>query len=153
MEQIAVLLRKRTNRYNKGTPEYYSPLDPEDSKTICAYFRKHIYLPLDGNNTTEFYNSDNTLVAKGYTRIVVGDYGPYVEFNKHQVNLEQIKNRWTTNDLTKKIKYIWMQTQDTVRTKVFKQVDTVPYADYKVGRYYVDPSDLRTDDLEVLYDG
>lgn len=43
-----------------------------------------------GNNSTEFYTKQNTLLFVGYDRIVYGDHGPYVEFSKEQLTASPI---------------------------------------------------------------
>ena len=94
-----------------------------------------------GSKTIEFKNKARTLVAKGYKRVVVGDYGAYIEFAPEHIVHHNIKNKWPGKP-SRPVKYIWMVTCDNEQTKVYFQQGTVGYADYKIGMYYITPEDL-----------
>lgn len=135
---------KKINR-NKRVGSY-PPLPKEESRIIRQYFASCIPLPKDGAST-KISNAVGTLVGEGFTRIVIGDYGAYIEFDEDQIKLPNIVQRWAGKP-KRDVKYIWMQTNDSENTKVYWQQDTVDYADYKVGMYYVDILDAYTDDDE-----
>jgi len=44
----------------------------------------------DGLENIYFYTQIGTLIAQGYTRVVYGDHGPYLEFLRSQV----VWNHW-----------------------------------------------------------
>lgn len=81
-------------------------------------------------------------VAVGHTRIVHGGRGDYVEFDRDQMlmdNLEPMIGRCPYHGTFHK--YFWeYRTADDVM--VYEQRRTVSYADYKVGMFYIAPSDL-----------
>lgn len=127
-------------------------------------------LPEFGNEDREFYLPNGTLLAKGYVRVVYGDHGPYIEFDKihfklkllprfgNKVDLENLP------DLDNKFYYYWLFPYGDENTKVYLQIKPVSdlpnapkrndgkqssfnrdegYADYKRGMYYVDPYSLK----------
>jgi hypothetical protein len=97
---------------------------------------------------------DNTLISKGYTRIVYGDHGPYIEFAKDTVAFDGFTFK-------KKSTYAWYDewySKDDTHTMLYDQKKGVEmlsnppagdhshrgnrnggYADYVVGMIYVDP--------------
>lgn len=99
------------------------------------------------NNLNGFDKKRDTLIdgrpfCKDYERVVVGDYGAYVEIKEGDVIQpltvpEKQKWRYDVEYLKSKninIKYHWLECGDC---KVYHQVATVKYADYKPGFYYV----------------
>jgi len=107
-----------------------------------------------GDSSREFFTSKGTLIAIGYTRIVYGDHGPYVEFT--------LENFATTlkpkfgNKCPRDAYYEWMTVDDESDIKVYRQlrdVHNLPnppspgyrgnrqegYADYLPGMYYISP--------------
>jgi len=109
-----------------------------------------------GSSSFLFKSKDGALIAQGYVRVVYGDGGPYIELMKDQVAWENLEcerrdvgyfNKWYTK---------------TGRIMVYEQLRTVGnlpnppagklsfngnrkegYADYRVGRVYVSPYDVR----------
>jgi len=132
--EVARILKTIRENLKKGA---YIPLPENDSKIIRAFYAEQIPLPLDGSNVY-LHNENGTLISKGYNRIVLGDYGPYIEMTKEQMMVDNIKQKWP-GEPKSGIKYVWMETKDKEKTKIYFQHATVPYADYKVGMYYVDP--------------
>lgn len=122
-----------------------------------------------GNNTTKFIIPSGPILAIGYERIVYGDHGPYIEFIKHNFQVELISkfgNKLDTLPDPEKcqIYYFWLQPVNIPKIKIYWQIKTVKnrpnapartdgkpstfgrvegYADYKIGFYYVNPYDLK----------
>jgi hypothetical protein len=96
---------------------------------------------------------DGTLFAKEYNRVVHGGRGDYVEFSKDQILTELISR--FSNDLSKNemgYYYYWLYPRNCPGVKVYYQLKTVKYADYKVGLYYVSPENFDNfKDLEKLF--
>lgn len=94
-------------------------------------------------------------MATGYTRIVIGQRGPYIEFKPDQINLinlhipedkrYKLKPYWR-----EKVDYIEWRTNDGVNMKVYEQLKTVDYADYRVGLLYASPFELFVDGEPVI---
>lgn len=95
---------------------------------------------------------NGTLFATGYNRIVHGERGDYVEFEKDQIVPKLISKfgNKPTDDLD--IYYWWLIPTTDKNTKVYLQKKTVKYADYKIGKYYVSPHLLKNfKDPEQLF--
>lgn len=91
--------------------------------------------------------SEKTVIATGYERVVIGQRGPYVEFTKKQI-LEKglyipTKQLYRLSD--PKVYYIEFRTIQG-NAKVYYQMRTVAYADYKIEHFYISPNDLETED-------
>jgi len=142
IEELLKIAKANTER---GSKNFFKPLPEDQSKMIREYFRSKIDIPLDGDEEMEFRNKAGTLIAKGYKRVVIGDYGPYVEFDISNIKYKNIKEKWP-GSFKKNVKYVWFHTKDKVETKIYCQRQTVPYADYRVGMYYIHPSDLIIED-------
>ena len=48
-------------------------------------------IPEFGNADSKFYSADGTLLATGYTRIVVGERGAYIEFAPEYMCMENLR--------------------------------------------------------------
>jgi len=119
----------------------------------------------EGNLYTQFYLADGTLFAIGYTRIVYGDHGPYIEFTRDQIAATLSPKFNNSIDLDNlpinpKYYYYWLYPDGNPDIKVYLQLKPVTnlpnaprrldgkpsafnrkegYADYKRGYIYVDP--------------
>ena len=97
-----------------------------------------------------FFTPSGTHIATGYIRVVVGDYGAYLEFSPAHLFMSKIESRFgQTPD--RPVKYIWMQSKDASQIKIYEQKRRVSYADYKPGLYYIAPQDLRTTNMQTIY--
>lgn len=98
---------------------------------------EQLKIPLKGNAKMRFYTASGLHVATGYKRVVIGDRGPYIEFNPQQVvrdNLHIPEQRH--------VYFTELRSNDESNVMVYDQRRTVKYADYKIGLYYVSPVDL-----------
>ena len=89
------------------------------------------------------YTKSGILFAKEFVRVVHGKRGDYIEFTKEQL-ITPLLNKFnykTDEDLIKDGHYYeWLiPLYDDSNTKVYRQLRTVTYADYKIGFYYVSP--------------
>lgn len=125
-----------------------------DSKRLA---QQHPLLTEQGKNV-DIVLKDGSILATSYDRVVFGDHGPYIEMNEDQINLEAVPIE------TKKgprAYYNELRSKDG-STMVYYQKKTVAdrpnpprgkysvnlnrkegYADYKVGKYYVSPDDIK----------
>ena len=111
-----------------------------------------------GDATTTFRTSKGTLFATGYTRVVFGDHGPYVEFRRDQV-VCPLRPKFKS-PLPPDAYYEWLVPLDSSGIKVYDQkrdvrgLKSAPkggfaakrkegYADYRPGMIYVSPYDLQ----------
>jgi hypothetical protein len=100
----------------------------------------------------EFKTSLNTVIANKYERVVIGQRGPYIEFTTNQILCDKLfipKNQlYRLSD--PKIYYIEFRTNDDCNVKVYYQMRTVAYADYKIGSFYISPSELFVNNIRCL---
>lgn len=131
------LLQEVKARQNPSHPLYYQPFISSKSNLLRDYYKSKLNIPTEFKVIT---NRCSTIIAENYNRVVIGDYGAYVEFTKEQLKVE------LTNKFGKAkrrgLKYIWKQTVDSCNTKVYFQLRRVQYADYIPGHYYIDPTHL-----------
>lgn len=115
-------------------------------------YKKRLNLPLEGSEDIQFFTKSGTLVSKGYTRVVIGERGPYIEFNRNQVKGKNfsipVTAKYRLTD--KRVYYIEARSKDESLVKIYYQKKTVKYADYKLGMCYISPFDLTSDKYETL---
>lgn len=142
---------------------------PEHRQTTALYpnrqrdkakLEQAIGLEEFGNEITEFFTPRGTLFAEGYSRIVYGDHGPYLEFRKDQIRCT-LRSK-CAKPCPPTAFYEWLCPTDGSGIKVYNQMKDVRhlrnppaggfrgnraegYADYRVGLIYVDPYTLTTD--------
>lgn len=92
-----------------------------------------------------FFVNDE-LIATGYTRVVHGGRGAYLEIHPDSMvesGLEpEPKQEYRLTEEWKKLAYYaWYRTKVGFK-KVYFQYKKVNYADYLPGYYYIDPKDL-----------
>lgn len=114
---------------------------------MVTNYEDRMKIPLEGDQNTRFETSTGLHVATGYIRIVMGDKGPYIEFLPDHLILDNLHipedKCWKlTPKWREKVDYIEWRTNDDANVKVYDQLKTVDYADYKVGLQYISPFDL-----------
>lgn len=81
-------------------------------------------------------------------RIVIGDYGAFVEISPERIlrnNLhckEGQEYRFTDERYAKNVKYLWLTAADRSDCKIYLQKKRVDYADYVPGMYYISPYEV-----------
>lgn len=90
----------------------------------------------------KLYFKDGIQFSTDYIRIVHGERGDYIELSKDQIIPELISK--FGQELPKSVPndenffYYWLQPIGR-NEKIYWQIKTVNYADYKIGLYYIDP--------------
>ena len=98
---------------------------------------------LDGDPEQPLLTHEGMPIATGYRRIVVGDYGAFVEMAPHQMILSNIMTapgqEFRVNDESyrNRVKYFWFTSLDSSKIKLYFQRRTVKYADYLPDYWYV----------------
>ncbi len=114
-------------------------------------YRDLLNIPEEGCSL-ELKTGCDTVVARKYERIVIGQRGPYVEFTTNQILCDKLfipKNQlYRLSD--PKVYYIEFRTNDSSNVKVYYQMRTVAYADYKIGFFYISPDNLYVDGIKCL---
>jgi hypothetical protein len=105
------------------------------------------------------YFLDGTLFAKDYIRVVHGGRGDYVELNRDDITVEMVsKFNYKIPDKVsdESFYYYWLVPINRTE-KIYWQVRTVKYADYKPGMYYISPELLlkfkEKEYNKILYEG
>lgn len=114
--------------------------------------KKLLLIPEMGNDTTIFHTNSNTCVSMGYDRVVFGKRGPYVEFNDTQIvdTAFFIQKNTIYRFSDNRIYYIEFRSNDKSLVKMYYQLSTVAYADYKIGKFYISPLDLMVDGKIII---
>ena len=131
----------------KLAQEYgYKPLPKELSEKYRQFYIDN--LPegfiINGSDAV-LCTKTGTVVCNGYTRIVVGDYGAFIEFDEEQANIDEYiiapgqEYRVNNPRYSKNVKYIWMTILDGSNIKIYKQKKKVAYTNYKNRMYYITP--------------
>ena len=129
----------------------YRKLNKKLSAEVRQKYLDNIPLELNikGDINFKIYTLSNTLISNGYNRIVIGDYGAFIEFDKSQIIRENIKikegQEYRINDpiYSENVKYYWLTAKDNSDIKVYYQKKTVTYADYKPEVFYVSPYEIK----------
>lgn len=93
----------------------------------------------------KLYTSKN-LIAESFERVVHGGRGDYIELTAEQIKVPLVYRfdgkPFNEGDVDKDtdIFYYWLCPERDPLTKIYYQLRTVDYADYKVGYYYMSPS-------------
>lgn len=120
-------------------------------KKVMKKYSELLTIPEEGS-LLELKTSYDTVIARKYERVVIGQRGPYVEFTPNQMLCDKLfipKNQlYRLSD--PKVYYIEFRSNDSSNVKVYYQMRTVAYADYKIGYFYVSPSDLYSEGIKCL---
>lgn len=104
------------------------------------------FLSINGGKA--LYSKSGTLICDSYKRIVIGDYGAFVEFNEPNYENYIIApgQEYRVKDPRYKdnVKYIWLTLNDDSNIKIYYQKKPVVYADYKPGMLYVSVHEVIT---------
>lgn len=103
------------------------------------------WLKVEKKKRTPLFSKSGLLISTDYERVVIGDYGAFIEISPKQIVNSSLKvkegqeYRITDRHFSERVKYHWYTTKDNTDTKLYYQQKTVAYADYKVGYWYVSP--------------
>ena len=131
-ETLKTALEMVQDNISKGR---YVPLVPELSELVRAYYKARLTLPEEGKEI-DIYTPSGLLLATGYERIVIGDYGAYIEISHENIVKDNLQvkpgHEFRLNPDTN-AKYIWYEPIDGSDVKVYFQIRTVKYANYQKG--------------------
>lgn len=144
MENLLSFQEELANQYK------YKKLKDNLSIEVRELYKKNLppNLPPEGKKDFLIYSLKGTLISKGYERIVIGDYGAFIEFTEEQAekNNYKIKKgqeyRIYDPKYSSNVKYNWLTAKDESNIKIYQQKKTVTYADYKAGMFYVSPFEI-----------
>lgn len=103
---------------------------------------------INGDACAPLYTLDGTIIATGYKRIVIGDYGAFIECTPEQMHRYNLRckpgqeYRIYDERYSRNAKYHWLTAKDYSDCKIYLQQKTVTYADYVPGMYYISPYEV-----------
>lgn len=106
------------------------------------------WVRLEGDPAIHLFSSEGTLLSVGYKRVVVGDYGAYIEIEKSSMNRPKVcvakgqEYRYRDPNYSSSVKYYHYTLKDSSNIKIYFQQKTVSYADYKPDHFYVSVFDV-----------
>lgn len=108
-------------------------------------YRKKLNINVDsGSDSLLFFSKDNLHLATGYTRVVIGKRGPYVEFLQRHIEWNSFRipddEQYRIDDA--RVFYVEWRCTSNANVKLYVQKRTVAYADYRIGYCYMSPFDL-----------
>ena len=148
MNAVEQRIEELVKKYN------YKKLPALESAQMRKYYQENLpqflqdVLMKQEESVTELYSLSNTKICIGFERIVIGDYGAFIEFSQIQACKENFQcmegqGYRYTEKYRNNVKYFWLTTKDSSRCKLYDQQRTVTYADYKAGYFYVSPYEVR----------
>ena len=146
---MKLLSNELSKKYN------YKKLSKEKSCIVRSIYASTLPEFLEQLNQP-LYTINGSLICSNFDRIVIGDYGAYIEFSSEQAN----KNLFTIapgqeyriDDLRyANVKYAWLTINDDSQIKIYYQKNTVSYADYKPHKYYVSVYEVYPAVITQLY--
>lgn len=122
----------------------YKPIPRTFFKDVRAEFKEALpeWCNTSGD-TIPLETANGTVITNGYNRIVIGDYGAFVEFSRAQAYMRHLKIKegqaYRVDDprYAEHVKYLWLTADDGSDVKVYEQKRPVEYADYMPGMLYV----------------
>ena len=133
----------------------YRPLPEKIKWNAQKLYVEHLPAPFfeflfSGIEGYPLFSKAGNGISRGFSRVVVGDYGAFVEIPKEYLfdGVLQIRRGTEKRLEFPNAKYLWMcphfgNGEQDVDCKVYKQIKPVSYADYKPGMYYVSPFHLQ----------
>lgn len=136
---------------NLAAEHHYKPIEPNlFLGDVRQTYLQNLpaWCSLTDSPQTPLYSLDGTKLCTGYTRIVIGDYGAFVEISPDQICQQTIHckpgQEFRANDprFSENVKYLWMTAKDHSDCKIYLQKKSVNYADYIPGMYYISPYEV-----------
>jgi ribosomal protein S18 acetylase RimI-like enzyme len=137
--------------------KWKSTVDSPNRERDRQRIEKEYNLPEKGSNEFIFYDKNGKILSIGYERVVYGDHGPYIEFTTEQINWEVFVHHQIKGPASYYHEHYNIDKRVMLYNQ-FKTVHNIPnppegkysfnnnrsegYADYNIGRLYLDPDDL-----------
>lgn len=135
MKMKMILSDKLAKKYN------YKKLSEKLSINARLIYNKTIPTFLQNFENQPLYTVNGSCICNNFDRIVIGDYGAYVEFSGEQANKELFiiapGQEYRLEPRYSNVKYIWLTIDDGSEIKIYYQKNTVKYADYIPNKYYI----------------
>lgn len=140
-EAINEKIKRLTDKY------HYKQLSIEESNKMRQLYAENIpdFFRSDNNRKEELHDIKGNLITKGWDRIVIGDYGAFVEIDDKDICKENIEckpgeeYRIYDEKYKNHVKYQWFVVKSQSFPKLYYQQKGVTYADYKPNKWYISP--------------
>lgn len=152
MREITAIGKKMLRFQEKLAQErHYAPIEPD--LFLGDVREKYLqalpeWCSIAGAPQTPLCTLDDTLLCTGYDRIVIGDYGAFIEISPAQIQKKaiccKIGQEYRRDDprFSENVKYLWLTAKDFSDCKIYFQKKSVNYADYIPGKYYISPYEV-----------
>ena len=137
--------------------EFYSTVNSPNRERDRSRIQKQHNLTEKGSQNYIFYDYNGQVLATGYERIVYGDHSPYIEFTLDQINWDNFVHHKIKGPASYYHEH-YNQDKTVMLYHQFKTVEnlanppegkyavnnnrTEGYADYRIGRLYLDPDNI-----------
>lgn len=152
MKQISKIGQEMLAFQDKLAAEFkYKPIEPDlFLGDVRNKYQEALpkWCVLTGDLEASLCSLAGTILCSGYERIVIGDYGAFIEITPEKMCTENLccksgqEYRYQNPRFTENIKYLWLTTKDKSECKIYLQRKRVAYADYIPGMYYVSPYEV-----------
>ena len=119
----------------------YRPLKRDLSEKYRKFYLDNIPTELNVNGGVDtLFTLNGSPICDSYDRIVIGDYGAFIEFSTSPYSfIVKPGQEYRIDDerYSKNVKYHWLTINDDSDVKIYHQMRTVAYADYLPDKYYV----------------
>lgn len=152
MKQMSKIGQEMLDFQQKLASEYgYKPIEPN---LFFGDVRQRYlealpgWCSLSGDPQAALLTMAGTALCIGYTRVVIGDYGAFIEISPAQICKDALcckpgqEFRYEDPRFAKNVKYVWLTAKDLSDCKIYYQKKTVSYADYVPGMYYISPYEV-----------
>lgn len=126
----------------------YKKLPPELSASQRELYKEQLSsdFNINGDLNCELYYN-NIKISNGYNRIVIGDYGAYIEIAPKLMIKDNICTKpgqeYRFLERYKNVKYYWYCLKEAQDFKIYYQRNTVSYADYIPKMCYISPDKVK----------
>lgn len=120
----------------------YKKLPDDLSEKYRKFFLENVPAGLHVKGGGPLMTTQGSIICNEYKRIVIGDYGAFVEFERVPDGTRFIiapgqEYRVYDERYSKNVKYVWLTIPDDSNIKIYHQKKKVSYADYVPDMYYV----------------
>ena len=142
-EAIKEMINRLTKQYN------YKKLPDNISLNVRQIYNENLpdFFRFEKNNKYSLSDVRGNKIANKWNRIVIGDYGAFVEINDEDIIRDNIEimpgeeYRVYDDKYKDSVKYQWYTVKGQPFPKLYYQQREVTYADYKAGKWYISPFD------------
>ena len=147
---MKLLSTELSNKYN------YKKLSHKES-CVARYIYASTLPEFLKQHNQPLYTVKGSKICNNFDRIVIGDYGAYIEFSSEQANKDLFTiaagQEYRLEPRYNNVKYIWLTIEDGSQVKIYYQKNTVSYADYKPQKYYISVYEVYPAVITQLYKG